>query len=107
MAGAEIVWISREEYQRRHEIFEREAAALRKEGRTPYIIPEGASNPIGSWGYIAAAEELAGDIAGLPGGLDRPTTIIHATGSGRDGRRHDPGGAPGGLAGESGHLQCL
>jgi len=82
MAGAEIVWISREEYQRRHEIFEREAAALRREGRTPYIIPEGASNPVGSWGYLMAAEELAGDIAGLPGGLDRATTIIHATGSG-------------------------
>jgi D-cysteine desulfhydrase len=82
MAGAEIVWITREEYQRRPEIFEREAAALRKEGRTPYIIPEGASNPIGSWGYIAAAEELARDIAGLPGGIARATTIIHATGSG-------------------------
>ena len=82
MAGAEIVWITREEYQRRQEIFEREAAALRKEGRTPYIIPEGASNPIGSWGYISAAEELGWDIAGLPGGLERPTTIIHATGSG-------------------------
>jgi D-cysteine desulfhydrase len=82
MAGAEIVWITREEYQRRHEIFEREAAALRREGRTPYIIPEGASNPIGSWGYLAAAEELAKDIAGLSGGIERPTTIIHATGSG-------------------------
>jgi D-cysteine desulfhydrase len=55
---------------------------LRREGRTPYIIPEGASNPIGSRGYILAAEELARDIAGLPGGFDRPTTIIHATGSG-------------------------
>jgi D-cysteine desulfhydrase len=82
MAGAEIVWISREEYQRRDEIFEREATSLRKEGLTPYIIPEGASNPIGSWGYIAAAEELARDIASLPGGLERPTTIIHASGSG-------------------------
>jgi D-cysteine desulfhydrase len=82
MAGAEIVWISREEYQQRHEIFEREAASLRKEGLTPYIIPEGASNPIGSWGYIAAAEELARDITRLPGGVERPTTIIHASGSG-------------------------
>lgn len=82
MAGAEIVWITREEYQRRHEIFEREAASLRREGRTPYIIPEGASNPIGSWGYLMAARELAEDITGLPGGLDLATTIIHATGSG-------------------------
>ena len=82
MAGAEIIWITPQEYQSRHEIFEREAAALRRQGHTPYIIPEGASNPIGSWGYIRAAEELARDIAGLPGGADRPTTIVHATGSG-------------------------
>jgi D-cysteine desulfhydrase len=82
MAGAEIVWITHEEYRNRHEVFEREASALRKEGRTPYIIPEGASNPVGSWGYVLAAEELARDISGLPGGPERPTTIIHATGSG-------------------------
>ena len=82
MAGAEIIWITREEYRNRHEIFDREASALRNEGRTPYIIPEGASNPIGSWGYMLAAEELGRDISNLPGGSERPTTIIHATGSG-------------------------
>ena len=82
MAGAEILWITREEYRNRQEIFAREAEALRKQGRIPYIIPEGASNPLGSWGYIKAAEELAEDIARLPGGAERPTTIIHATGSG-------------------------
>ena len=31
---------------------------------------------------MLAAEELARDIRGLPGGSERPTTIIHATGSG-------------------------
>lgn len=82
MVGAEIVWITPEEYRHRHQIFEHEAAALRRQGHIPYLIPEGASNPIGSWGYIRAAEELARDIAALPGGTDRPTTIIHATGSG-------------------------
>lgn len=82
MAGAEIVWITPEEYRRRDEIFEREADALRKEGAHPYIIPEGASDALGAWGYIRAAEELGADIADLPGGADRPTTILHATGSG-------------------------
>lgn len=82
MAGAEIVWISREDYQHRHEVFQREAISLRNQGYTPYIIPEGASNAIGSWGYIRAAEELTRDIAGLPNGSQRSTTIIHATGSG-------------------------
>ena len=33
LAGAEIVWISRAEYARRTEIFEREAAALRRGAR--------------------------------------------------------------------------
>ena len=80
MAGAEIVWISPEEYQNRVEIFDREAALLRKEGRTPYIIPEGASDALGAWGYIRAAEEIKKDIAAL--GPERPATIIHATGSG-------------------------
>jgi D-cysteine desulfhydrase len=82
LVGSEIVWITPGEYKRRDEIFEREAAALRKLGRNPYIIPEGASNALGAWGYIRAAEELADDLAKLPDSMDRPTTIIHATGSG-------------------------
>ncbi len=80
MAGAEIVWISPEEYRNRMEVFEREAALLRKEGRTPYIIPEGASDALGAWGYIRAAEEIKKDMAAL--GPKQPATIIHATGSG-------------------------
>ena len=60
----------------------REAEFLRQAGRRPYIIPEGASNPLGAWGYIRAAEELVADIAGLPGDSKRPVTILHATGSG-------------------------
>lgn len=82
MAGAEIVWITPDEYRNRDEIFEREATLFRKQGLTPYVIPEGASNSLGSWGYIRAAEELAADIANLPDGPDRPVTVIHATGSG-------------------------
>jgi D-cysteine desulfhydrase len=82
LVGSEIVWITPGEYKRRDEIFEREAAALRKLGRTPYIIPEGASNPLGAWGYIRAAEELADDLAHLPDHTDQPWTIINATGSG-------------------------
>jgi D-cysteine desulfhydrase len=82
LVGSEIVWITPAEYIRRDEIFKQEAAALSRLGRKPYIIPEGASNALGAWGYIRAAEELANDLAGLPDGTDRPTTIINATGSG-------------------------
>lgn len=82
LVGAEIVWITPEEYRRRDEIFEREAASLRKLGRQPYIVPEGASNALGAWGYIRAVEELASQLVNLPGGKNRSTTLIHATGSG-------------------------
>jgi len=82
MAGAEIVWITPEEYNIRDEIFEREATSLRKAGRKPYMIPEGASNALGAWGYIRCIEELINDIANLPGGAHKDATIINATGSG-------------------------
>ncbi len=82
LVGAEIVWITPKEYGRRSEILQREADSLRELGSVPYVIPEGGSNALGAWGYVRAVEELAQDLAALPGGAERPTTIIHATGSG-------------------------
>jgi D-cysteine desulfhydrase len=82
MAAAQIVWITPEQYRLRNEIFEREAATLKSQGAKPYIIPEGASDALGAWGYIRAAEELAADLGRLPGGVQKSTTILHATGSG-------------------------
>ena len=82
MAGAQIVWITPEEYRRREEIFQREETLLRQQGRIPYSIPEGASNALGAWGYIRAMRELAWDMSQLPESQTRPTTIVVATGSG-------------------------
>jgi D-cysteine desulfhydrase len=82
MAGAEIVWISPVDYKRRDEFMEREGASLEAAGRQPYLIPEGASNALGAWGYIRAAQELANDIANLPDGVNQACTIINAAGSG-------------------------
>ena len=82
LVGAEIVWITPKEYERRSEILQREADSLRELGRIPYVIPEGGSNALGAWGYVQAVDELAQDVAALAGGAERPTTIIHATGSG-------------------------
>jgi D-cysteine desulfhydrase len=76
------VWITPDEYKRRDEIFAREADALARSGLKPYVIPEGASNALGAWGYIYAAAELKQDLEKLPGGTGQRTTIIHATGSG-------------------------
>lgn len=82
LAGAAIRWISRPDWARRNPIMEEEAAAVRAAGGVPYVIPEGGSNAVGSWGYVAAAAELADDLATLPA---RSTTVIYACGSGGTG----------------------
>ncbi len=82
LVGAEIVWITPEEYKNREGIFAREMESLRCAGRKGYVIPEGASNAIGSWGYIRAVEEIANDFKMLSLEDDRPFTIVNAAGSG-------------------------
>lgn len=82
LVGAEIVWLSKPEYAQRAELLEQHAERVRGAGRSPYVIPEGGSNPLGSWGYVAAAEELADDLAALPA---KTTTIVYAAGSGGTG----------------------
>ena len=51
---------------------------LREQGRTPYVIPGGGSNPVGALGYAACAAELVhqADERGL-----RVDRVLHATGS--------------------------
>ena len=82
MAGAEIVWITPDEYKQRDEFFAREAASLQTSGRKAYTIPEGASNALGALGYIRATEELVNDITNTLGGGNQRCTIINAAGSG-------------------------
>src|SRR6202789_2533491 len=54
------------------------AARLKSEGRKPYLIPGGGSNPTGALGYVNAAMELIGQAndSGL-----RIDHVVHATGS--------------------------
>jgi D-cysteine desulfhydrase len=82
LAGAEMVWITPDQYRRRDEVFEREAIRLRNTGRKPYIIPEGGSTALGAWGYVTAMRELVADLKHLDGDAVKPTTVICATGSG-------------------------
>jgi len=79
LAGAEIRWVSREQYRRRAELFPQVAEELRARGRKPYAIPEGGSNALGAWGYIKCVDELARQ---LPAG---PATLVYAAGSGGTG----------------------
>jgi len=80
LVGAEIRWLSHEDYRRRAQIFFEVEAALRAAGRRPYVIPEGGSNALGAWGYIRCVEELA---AQLP--ADEAATLVYAAGSGGTG----------------------
>ena len=82
MAGADIVWVTPDEYKQRDELMAREAASLQRSGRKTYTIPEGASNALGALGYVRAMEELVNDITTTLGGANRPCTIINAAGSG-------------------------
>jgi D-cysteine desulfhydrase len=82
LAGAEIRWIPRGDWPRRGELLAAEADRLRAAGKKPYVIPEGGSNAMGSWGYVAAAQELADDLATQ---RSRKTTIFYACGSGGTG----------------------
>lgn len=59
MLGAAIRFITPEEYSSsRGDIMQEEADKLAREGHKAYILPEGASNGIGSFGYINAFNEI-------------------------------------------------
>jgi L-cysteate sulfo-lyase len=54
------------------------AETLRAEGKKPYIIPGGGSNPIGALGYVNAALELLTQANDMGLKIDH---LVHATGS--------------------------
>ncbi len=54
------------------------ADQLKADGKTPYIIPGGGSNPVGALGYVNCARELTEQAANA--GL-RIDALVHATGS--------------------------
>ena len=55
------------------------AASLKDQGRQPYIIPVGGSNPVGSLGYVSAAQELTRQADQMGIGIDY---IVHGCSSG-------------------------
>ncbi len=55
--GARVVSVERR--QDRAPTMERIADELRGAGRVPYVIPVGASTPLGAMGFVSAASELA------------------------------------------------
>lgn len=80
LLGADVKFCTREEYSnQRGEIMEAMAAEYRKQGYKPYIIPEGASNAIGTLGYYNCMDEILKQEKEL--GITF-NTIVVATGSG-------------------------
>src|SRR5579862_9585201 len=65
LVGAELRWISRAAWRDRNQLLAEAAEGIRAAGGRPYIIPEGGSNALGSWGYIRAMRELADDLQGI------------------------------------------
>jgi L-cysteate sulfo-lyase len=73
LLGAEVVYVpSREQ---RAPKMDEIAARLRAEGRRPYVIPIGASTPLGALGFVLAVAELLDQ-------MPAPDVIIHSTSSG-------------------------
>ncbi len=59
LVGAEVRFITPAQYGERARLLAAAAAELEQRGEVPYVIPEGGSNGLGAFGYIAAVEELA------------------------------------------------
>ncbi|WP_420348500.1 D-cysteine desulfhydrase [Pelagibius sp.] len=55
------------------------AESLRRTGRKPYLIPTGGSNAVGALGYVAAAIELASQLAEAG---ETVAAVVHACSSG-------------------------
>lgn len=83
LAGAELRWVSHEQYRRRTEVMAAVADELRAAGRRPYVIPEGGSNALGSLGYALAVAELRDQVPSA--WRDGPVVLAYAAGSGGTG----------------------
>ena len=55
------------------------AAEEKTAGHEAWVIPEGASDALGMWGFVLAMQELADQLAAIPG---KTATIWHAASSG-------------------------
>jgi 1-aminocyclopropane-1-carboxylate deaminase/D-cysteine desulfhydrase-like pyridoxal-dependent ACC family enzyme len=73
LLGADVVYV--ESREARTPAMERAAEEARRAGRTPFVIPLGASTPLGAAAFVAAVAELSKQI-------DPPDVIVHSTSSG-------------------------
>lgn len=79
IAGARIAWVTPAEYRSGAVMLRAHRERIEREGRRVFVVPEGASDPLGALGFAAAAEELARQEEELGRPFD---TVLHAVGSG-------------------------
>jgi L-cysteate sulfo-lyase len=72
--GLEAVWVGAYDAYHLEAVLAETTVRLRAEGRRPYEIPLGGANPVGTMGYVLAADELAGEAPGA--------VVYTATGTG-------------------------
>jgi D-cysteine desulfhydrase len=82
LVGAEVEFVDAVGWDKRDQIMTDRAGRMKSQGRSPYILPYGASTALGALGVVEVCGELRDDLARIPGGLDKPFTIFTATGSG-------------------------
>ena len=83
LAGAEIRFVSPQEYRERGGLLEQARADSDDRGLRAYIIPEGGSNGLGSLGYVEAMREVKQQMhLGLAGDGSPFDVVAHACGSG-------------------------
>ncbi len=80
LGATEVVTITPEAYRERDSVMSAIAADQAGRDHTSWVIPEGASDALGMWGFVLAMRELAEQFDAA--GMRRPPTIWHAASSG-------------------------
>lgn len=79
LVNAEIKYIPQDQYKQIDSIMSELSSQLKAAGKKPYIIPEGASNELGVWGYIKASVEIKKQLEQMKLKINK---IVTAVGSG-------------------------
>lgn len=86
ICGADLTYITYAEYQAAGSIYrpflDREAELARERKEKPYVILEGASVPLGCWGYMAGVDEMLASWEAAGTGTSAPDALFCAVGSG-------------------------
>ncbi len=79
IAGAQIHWIDPSAYLERDQLMREFARQQDRRGKTVFVIPEGASDALGAFGFVRAAEELQRQLQAMDLEI---THVVSAVGSG-------------------------